>query len=289
MTHLDDDLRAIDAQPRVDLTPSETAHADALLAMIVQLDPSTEPTGALAWHRASRPRRGPLERFGLAVGTTLAGGALLAGAAVVGLPLAQHALQHGPGGASSLTSAEIASWSAVPTHPSTSSASIQQIAQECVALVGQSGQEAPGTPTVQDVDRRGSVVTVVVSTPGDGARRWCIAGANGVAASELIDDPTTHLPAVAPGAIDMQTAGSTGDGATAVAEAYGQVGSDVTNVVLHPVHGPAITTLVGDGLWTAWWPASVTGDPLLEASTITWTTRDGATHSGTADGLHIGL
>lgn len=287
MTRLDDELRSLDPAPRAELTPAEIVRADALLRAIVQLDPAPETGGATRPHRASRPvraRRGPLVGAAWAAGVTLAGGALLVGG-VVALPAIRDVYHQLPGHATSLSTAEVASWTAVPAHPSASSASIEAIARQCGVPLAVGAKPMSGRMTVTDVDRRGSVLTMVVASASDGARRWCLAGSGHVVSWELIDDTSTPLPAMSAGTVNVQSTEVNGSGAQAVSRAYGQVGAGVTGVVLHTAAGRTITATVGDGLWTAWWPPTdgSTGD--LGHLTVSWTTSDGATHSASADGL----
>ncbi|PZF61137.1 hypothetical protein DEI92_05935 [Curtobacterium sp. MCBD17_034] len=288
---LEHELGGLDTEPRADLTPSEVDRAERLLAAIVRLDREPEVVRVTGSSRASRPMpatrigRGPITRAAWATGATVAGGALLLGGAVVGLPIARDLYHQLPGHATSLSTAEIASWTAVPSHPSATSSSIEAIAQQCTRSVGTDATPAAGRISVSDVDRRGSVLTMVVSSAGDGARRWCLVGSGHVVSWELVDDRSTPLPVLAAGTVNVQSTEMNGSGGQAISRAYGQVGPDVTGVVLHTASGRTITTTVGDGLWTAWWPPvdRDTGD--LGDLTVTWTTSDGATHSASTDAL----
>jgi hypothetical protein len=278
-------LRRHDPEPTRPLTDAEIARADALLRSVTATAPDLHAAARPVAGAARAPRR--RTRQWIVVGAVTAT-AVVGAFSVVGVaPL--HGLLHlvgGSGRSASLTTAQIGSWTPRAAAPP-SSTDVHALAVQCVQGVGDTATRVASADVVaHNVEQRGTVTSLVASTVRDGRRAWCLAGPDGIATAELIDDASGPLSPVAAGVVNLQTFGGHGDGTDATLEGYGQAGADVTSLtVTVPGHAPA-TTGVEDGIWSLWWPApNGSSTPDLHAITLSWTTKDGARHSGTADDL----
>ncbi|OII31753.1 hypothetical protein BIU98_08380 [Curtobacterium sp. MMLR14_010] len=278
-------LRRHDPEPTRPLTEAEIVRADALLRAVTATAPDAPAAARPVAHAARAPRR--RARQWIVVGAVTAT-AVVGAFSVVGVaPL--HGLLHIVDGSSrsvSLTTAQIGSWTPRAAAPP-SSTDVHALAVQCAQGVGDTATRVAAADVVaHNVEQRGAVTSLVASANTDGRRAWCLAGPDGIATAELIDDASGPLPAVAAGVVNLQTFGGHGDGADATLEGYGQAGTDVTSLTITvPGHAPA-TTGVEDGIWSLWWPAPHRSSaPDLDDITMSWTTKDGAHHSGTADDL----
>lgn len=215
--------------------------------------------------------------------------AAVGGVSIIGTGPIAH-LVHLIGGSAdsaALTTAQISSWTPTATMPPATT-NVHDLAVQCLHGYAEhelTPREADAV-TVTNVEQRGAV-TSLISSGGAGAPRvWCLAGPNGIATSERIDDAASPLGTLRPQSLNLQTFGSQGDGDTATMSGYGQAGSDVTSLTIEMPGHPTVTTSVDDGLWSMWWPSpGLRTTPDLGSITLTWTTKDGTQHTGTAEDL----
>jgi hypothetical protein len=264
-----EDLTKLDAAPKRELAPHEIARRDQLLRQIVD---SQKPALATAtWTPGLRTRSHRKWIFGVTA-------ALAMGAAAAGLVVATHPgdFLPRPGGAAAaagpLTAVELASWTSTPKPLAISSAQGQQAEKWCLdSMTGGPGAESAATAT--NVDIRGNVASMIINRGGYAV--LCVTGPGG-GFWELDGTPSDPATDLASDAIDIESAGSHGDGATGLTYVEGHVGSDVKAISISDA-GKKFTATVEDGRWTAWWP---TADPHgTVTGTATITTTDGATHT----------
>jgi hypothetical protein len=279
-----DTIRRHDPAPARPLTADEVRRADALLHSITAGAPAAMPSGS----GAARPARPVVRRVrtwaitgGVAVATAAAafGGVALVG----GAP--DHTTSHAPTANGSLTSAEVASWrSTATTVPVT--AAVRDLAVRCLGEVGDTSIPVDAARvSVANVERRGAVTSLIATAGATGDRALCITGERGIDA-ELIEDRADPLPSIDGATLNVQSYGGHGDGAAALLYAYGQVGADVRRVTISLPGHPSATTSAEDGFWSMWWPnPDPSALPDLHAMRLSWTTADGAEHSGTAEDL----
>ncbi|WP_146236739.1 MULTISPECIES: hypothetical protein [unclassified Curtobacterium] len=276
-------LQRHDAEPARPLTPQEADRADALLRAIS----ATPPDWATTRPAPSKRRTHRARPWMLAGALTVA--AAVGGVSLIGTGPLAH-LVHVIGGSANsatLTTAQVSSWTPIASTPPATT-DVHDLAVQC--LRGYAEHEL--TPreaavvTVTNVEQRGEV-TSLISSGGAGAPRvWCLAGPNGIATSERIDDAASPLKTLRPQSLNLQTFGGQGDDDNATMSGYGQAGSDVTSLTIEMPGHPAVTTSVDDGLWSMWWPSpGLRTLPDLGAITLTWTTKDGTQHTGTAQDL----
>jgi hypothetical protein len=279
MNDIDALLLGLDAEPSTRLTPAETARSERLLAQITQCAPSNP-----AQHAGARPtavRRRPRARFTLSAAGVAA--AALVVSMVAGGQFLGHAGGHQTGQAqapSGLTLTELADWTAVPGHPAVTSPVVRQVAGAC--LTGSVGDSARFTD-ISDVDQRGSVITLMATDPASGTKIWCMSASGHIVSAEVVNSSYLPLPAIGATAVNALGYGF-GIGPSAISEAIGEAGSDVTGLSLKTSAGETITATVQDGFWSLWWPPSPPNGPF--DATVTWTTADGTSH--TADLASIG-
>jgi hypothetical protein len=266
MSDIDSLIRRYDAEPSTGLTAAEAARAEELLTQIIATPRGKVP---VAVGGLTRPRIA----FGL-VGVAAAVAAVTLGGHVVGPRTGSDA--------ATLTSAELAAWTAVPTHPAPSPA-IEHTAAECLTTLGIA---TGGTPAVSNIDQRGSVITLTATDPASRERAWCLATATGVVTSKLVDAPGAPLPAIGQGEVNIQSEDAFAAGsADVISLAYGEAGTGVTSVVVTTYAGVKVTATVQDGLWTLWWPGLLIVPRDLATETVTWTTIGGVTQTAPATSL----
>jgi hypothetical protein len=189
------------------------------------------------------------------------------------------------GGSSSgglLTTAQLADWKATPAHPGVTSPLVEQTAAACLDSLDITS--TGGAPTISNADQRGGVITLMVTSSGSHKRGWCLGGSQGVVLSQLVDTPSSPLPAIGTGSVNVQSEDSHGSGTDAISLAYGQAGADVTGLALTTPEGQKITATVQNGIWTLWWPPKDTSTGDL-GGTVTWSTATGVSHSASVDSL----
>lgn len=284
MSDVLDLLRRHDAEPARPLTDAEAARADQLLHAITAEVPARDhaQTGdaatRVAPRRSAPRRRRALLVTGLVTATAVVGGAVLVSSGSLGL-LVRNA--GGLAGPTAISAADVGTWTPTAQRlPAT--ASVHDRAVDCLTGFGDPGSTTPDPDrvTTSNVQQRGAVTSLIASSGPDGPRVWCLVGSGG-STRELIDSGTTRLAPVGADAVDLQSSGSSGDGPATIAEAYGQVGSDVTSLTVDVPGQPSAAVPVANGLWSLWWPGDDTAGNDLSAITVSWTTRSGGVHHGT--------
>lgn len=239
-----DMLAALDPAPKRELSPAEQLRQDQLLTSILA-------------DAAPVKRRRPVRRVAI-------GGALVAGmaAAVVFAPVAYHMIRGNPG---ILSAAAIGSWTGTPTRGTADSGARQWCEDNATG-----DQHATGPFTLSSADQRGAVTSMVLSRGKD--ITLCMVASDASGFTEGIS-PVSKLAA---NAIDLDTAGGHGEGATGFNYVEGSAGADVRSVTLHD-GSRTIDALIDHGRWTAWWPADPPTGEIGGDVTITLT--DGSVRS----------
>jgi hypothetical protein len=261
-------LAELDAAPATELTAHERERSDALLRTVLASAP--EPTVA--------PRRRGAR--GWIIGTAAALGVGVAAIAVIvvapHLPIAQLGA---PQAATTLTTAELASWTSDPTPLATSAGLGATERSRCLSSMS-GGPGAASAGTITNADQRGDVASMIVNRGGYSI--LCITGSDGTGLWEVVGDPTVTQPQPAADGITLDSAGSHGQYASGFTYVEGLVGPKVTAISVHDA-GKTFAATVENGRWTAWWPTpnphgTVTGS-------ITITTTGGATRTVSGQSL----
>ncbi|MGH3294477.1 MAG: hypothetical protein ACRDP7_22010, partial [Trebonia sp.] len=283
MNKVDAQLRRYDAAPNIPLTPAESARAGELLTRIID----TPRAETLVARRIRRP-------------LTLSLAGMAAAAAVAGAVVGTQAFGHGNSATQQparITAAQLAAWTATPTHPAATSPAVRQAASACLK-----GAKGASDPEISNVDQRGDFLTLMATDPVSGQRWWCWDTPIGILEQSFVNGPGWPLSAkpadAAVSVQDLTGLGGSGGGrlssiggSFAIGVAYGQVGAGVTGVTLTTAAGEKVTATVQDGLWSLWWPGSLTrsGDNLnIDKATLTWKTADGISHTARAGSLDDG-
>ena len=269
-----DQLKNHDAAPQQPLTPTERDRSEALLRSVLAdatQTSSTSSTSTASGSRRAKPQRA--KAVGWAVAAAGVAAALIVGGAVVAPHLANR-LGTSTADAGPLTTVELAGWTSTPTQ------NVSAAAKDWCLGKMTSGPGAGASATITNQDQRGEVASMIVNRAG--YAMLCIVGPDSTGFWELDGTPTDPTPTVAADAITIESAGSHGDGASGFTYVEGYVGSDVTALTVHDA-GRTFTATVENGRWTAWWPTpnphgAVTG-------TVTITTKAGATHTVSGEGL----
>ncbi|MFJ7276740.1 hypothetical protein [Kitasatospora sp. NPDC098663] len=232
-------------------------HRERLMRQI-DLDTST-PTTAATPVPAPAPAR-PRFRRRLTV--------TLAGALVVGTAVAVAVTQSSPGGARGpLSSAELASWTGVPTPLAASTGPGATAEKWCLARMAD-GPGAGQPVKITNADLRGKVASMIVNRGGNAMLCYVASETSGL--WEAID-PVKN---VAADAVTYDTGGSHGNGDGRFNYAQGSVGADVRAITMQ-VAGRTFQVTVADGRWTAWWPGTMSHRAVPD--TVTVTLADGTT------------
>lgn len=280
MNDIDALLRDFDAEPSAQLTPAETARSERLLTQITQC-----AQAAPARHTAARSAA--VRRPARARRTLTSAG--IAAALAFGVVAASQVFGHAAGprtgqalAGSGLTSAELADWTATPTHPALTSPVVQRAVRSCIASF--SGQSLAAFTRISDVDQRGSVITLMATDPASGITFWCMnASGHPVTSYVMNASYLPPLPTIGTTAVNALFYGW-GVGPGTISEAFGQAGRDVTGISFKTTAGETITATVQDGFWSVWWPPNASNDHDF-GGTVTWTIAGGATHTVPLAGL----
>ncbi|MEV7929721.1 hypothetical protein [Kitasatospora sp. NPDC088264] len=230
-------------------------HRERLMRQI-DLDTSTPTTAPTPAPAPARPR------FRRRLTVTLAG------ALVVGTAVAVAVAQSSRGGVSGpLSSAELASWTGVPTPLAASTGPGATAEKWCLdRMAGGPGAGAP--VKITNADLRGKVASMVVNRGGKTMLCYVASETSGL--WEAID-PVKN---VAADAVTYDTGGSHGDGDAMFNYAQGSVGAGVKAITMQ-VAGRTFQVTVADGRWTAWWPGTMSHRAVPD--TVTVTLADGTT------------
>jgi hypothetical protein len=263
-------LVELDPAPRIPLAPYEVTRRDQLLREVLASDPEIRGS-AVASDRAKRTSSG--RGWRIAVPSLLAAAVVVAGVAVAAPHFANRFAPAAPQAAGPLSSISLASWTNDPKALVLSSPVGEAAKQWCVS--SSAGGPAPtSTSTITNADLRGSVASMIVNRGGYAI--LCIVGSDDEGFWEVDGSPSDAPSGLAVDAIDIESAGSHGDGPTGLTYVEGRVGSSVRGITVTDA-GKTFAATVEDGRWTAWWP---TADPHgTVTGTITITAADGGTHT----------
>jgi hypothetical protein len=267
-----ENLADMDAAPRRLLAPYETARRDQLLRQIVD-SPAPTLVTATFQPRPTRLSGRRSARRGWAMATAI----LAAGVAAAGLVVSSHPGDFFPhpgvvAASGPLTTVELASWTSTPQSLGLTSAAGEAAKSWCLGSM--SGAPAASSPaTITNADLRGKVASLMIRRGG--YTMLCITGPGG-GFWEVDGAPSDPASTLASDAIDIESAGSHGDGATGLTYVEGHVGSNVTAISITDA-GKTFTATVDAGRWAAWWP---TTDPHgTVTGTVTITTTDDSTRT----------
>jgi hypothetical protein len=254
-------LSELDAAPATVLTAAERERSDSLLrAIVADRGPAIPPRA-----RTSRATRGWLVATAGALALVVIGGSVVASHYGYFGGHAAPLAAAGP-----LTTVELAGWTSTPLAVSADSATVQTAEKWCVGSMG-AAPAASSPVTFTNLDQRGQITSMFVNRGG--YAMLCIAGPGGTGFWELDGDPGIATKALEPTAINIESAGSHGDGATGFTYAEGRVGSQVASISVTD-SGRVFSATVQDGRWSAWWP---TPDPHgTVTGTVTITATDGS-------------
>jgi hypothetical protein len=160
---------------------------------------------------------------------------------------------------SSLSAVQLASWTGAPKAldaSSTTGAAATAWCEDGLAA------DSSATPSVSDLDRRGSIASMVVSRGGYSS--FCVADGSNRGMWEIVNEPGSTLPPVAATTIDLGSEDQ--HGTPSVSSAWGTAGADVKSVVLH-ADGRTVIASLDHGMWTAWWPGAAA--PTAMQATVT--------------------
>jgi hypothetical protein len=268
--HIFDQLRSLDSAPASSITADDAERREALLAQILASSTATPAR-----------RRAAYTWVAAGVGAMLVGAAAF-GAVVVAPHLFGGTLPAAISASGQLTTAQLASWTSVPTSVAPGSPIATDAQSWCETNLGTANGEG-GTPAISNLDSRGAVTSLVYQRQG--MVYYCLSAGDGAGLWEVVGDaPTGQL---APADIVLDSAGSHGSGSTALTYAEGFAGADVTAVTLSEEGVEPIVATVDGGRWTAWWPtpadATSVGGP---AGEVAITTTDGSTRSVSAESIY---
>jgi hypothetical protein len=269
MTNSLETLAELDSAPRIPLAPHELARRDQLLREVLDSTPGA--------HDEPRKARASARRvWGIALTSALAAAAVIAGV-VVAAPQFTHVVV--PQSAGPLSAVSLASWTSRPKALVLSSPVGSAAKQWCLDSTS-SGPAPSSQAAITNADLRGSVASMIVNRGG--YAMLCIVGTDKDGFWEVDGSPSDAPSGLAADAIDIESSGSHGDGASGLTYVEGRVGDSVKSITVVDA-GKTFAATVEDGRWTAWWP---TADPHgTVTGTVTITTVDSATHTVNGESL----
>lgn len=249
-------LSALDPAPQRHLTPGERVQREDRLHRILAAGPATSPPPAVR-----RPLRWALWA------TAGAAAAVVTAATIVLAPVALRLLD-GPGG-SSLTAADISSWTATVRLASAGAGGDGALRNWCLRV---GDEKNTATPTVLSAVHRGLVGSMVMKRGADYS--FCMAGQDGGGFAELIDPPA----ALGPEGVRAVSGGGHGSDDAGFDYVLGRAGEDVARLSL-AVGERTVEVALEDGWWTAWWPNPHDAPGAHQEQMITVVLRDGTSRT----------